>query len=368
MTDRTKDRIKNDETTPTTPTTSTVGAAAPATAFLEAHLTRARGRIEVTAEELAEARTRRSAIGAALREEFTHSRVYSNGSVAHRDALTPLTDIDLGVVVAEAQDTHGPGQKGPSDLQERAAEAIRRELKPTYGELRVEVKGRKRSILVRFNDPVSDRVSDFTADVIIAIEHPSGIGLYIPRYQGWDRSHPEGHTELIATAIRATGGAYAHIVRLLKHWNRRHGKPLCSWNIKALALGCLSTPMTQLDGLLTWFEHAAKELTREETPDPAGVADKPIKLNAPQRQVLDKLTDAAQHMSEAIHLAKSGYPALAQQQLARLFNDDDMMPHPDTGTVLDEEAHRRRAQLAAGTVSSTAAHPRPQVPVKSWAP
>lgn len=53
-------------------------------------------------------------IAAALRAEFPGSKVYVNGSVAHGDALTPLTDVDVGVIVAEAQQTHGPGSAGLS--------------------------------------------------------------------------------------------------------------------------------------------------------------------------------------------------------------------------------------------------------------
>ncbi len=81
---------------------------------LEELLTQARHRIEVTPEEIDEARRRREAIANALQKEFPGSRVYFNGSLAHGDALTPLTDIDLGIVIAEAKHTHGPGKTGPA--------------------------------------------------------------------------------------------------------------------------------------------------------------------------------------------------------------------------------------------------------------
>ena len=65
---------------------------------LEHTLDLARRAIEVAKPELAEARTRRAAIGAVLVKEFPGSRIYINGSVTHGDALTPLADIDLGIV------------------------------------------------------------------------------------------------------------------------------------------------------------------------------------------------------------------------------------------------------------------------------
>ncbi|MEI3867239.1 hypothetical protein V6S02_09125 [Microbacterium sp. CCNWLW134] len=70
----------------------------------------ARARIEVTKAEIDEARKRRVAIVAALAREFVGSRHCFNGSVAHGDALTPLTDVDLGVVIPNPDGTYGPGR------------------------------------------------------------------------------------------------------------------------------------------------------------------------------------------------------------------------------------------------------------------
>ena len=68
------------------------------------------------------------------------------------------------------------------------------------------------------------------------------------------------HTTMVRNAVHSSEVAFARVVRLLKHWARRHEKPLCSWHIKALALGCLTTPTSQLAGLLAWFDHAIADL------------------------------------------------------------------------------------------------------------
>jgi hypothetical protein len=306
----------------------------------------ARRRIQVLEDELDEAKIRRGLIGAALLEEFPGSRIYVNGSVAHGDALTPLTDVDLGVVVAEAVDSHGPGKKGPGDLKDRAADAIRRELAPEYPKLTVIVEGRKRSILVRFGDPVTTGEKDFTADVIVAIDNLGAEGLYIPRYREWDRAHPEEHTRMVHNAIDKTEVAFAWIVRLLKHWNRRNDMPLCSWNVKALALGCLFQPMTQIDGLKVWFDHAIDEISVAETEDPAGVADKPIKLNKSRTEVLAQLREAAGHLVQAVEFEKAGYPVLAWEELALMFRDEQMLPRPDEYDVTMEQARKVRDDKA----------------------
>jgi hypothetical protein len=355
-----------------------MGSMASTSMSLEVLLEDARKRIEVTEDELDEAKLRRSAIAAALRHEFPGSRIYHNGSVAHGDALTPLTDVDTGVVVSGVEEMHGPGLLGPRGLIDRAADAIRRDLKDKYPKLVVIVEGRKRSILVRFGDPVTPGQADFTADVIVAVDNTSAAGLYIPRYGGWDRSHPEKHTELVHQAIKDTKITYARIIRLLKHWNRTHGKPLCSWNIKALALDCLTEPTTLVDGLHLWFTYAEQELAVAETEDPAHVAPKPIKMNKTKTEVIRALKAAQSHLERAIELEQDSYSVLAHDELAKLFHDECMLPAP--GRIAIEAELRRMTMDRAtekdqhGKSSSISSRGlgigamKPPIAVRSWAP
>jgi len=245
------------------------------------------------------------------------------------------------------------------------------------GDLAVEVKGRKRSILIRFRDPVAPGRPDFTADVIVAIANPSAAGLYIPRYDSWDRSDPERHTALVLAAIAATDVAYARIVRLLKHWSRQHGKPLCSWHIKALALGIITAPTGLVAGLRQWFSEAADELAAGDTADPAGVSNKPLKTNIPRTEVVRMFRDAGDRLERAISLEDAGYHLLAVDELAKLFNDQDMLPRPDQVAVAAQEAARLIAAKARDSkqfgapslltgVGAGASRPRPNV--RSWAP
>lgn len=341
---------------------------------LEPLLTDARKRIEVTQVELDEARRRRSVIALVLMREFPGSRVYVNGSIAHGDALTPLTDVDLGVVVPNPDEEYGPGKKGPTTLLDRAARALRAGLREEFGDLRVEYEVRKRSILVKFNDAVTPGADDFTADVIVAVDNVGDDGLFIPRFTCWGRSHPEEHTRRVKQAIKDTHVAYAHVNRLLKHWNRLHGKPLCSWNIKALSLNCLTEPVTQLDGMVAWFEHAIAELSVELTPDPAGVAEKPISVNEKltRLQAVDVLREGQKRLNEAVALEKAGYPVLAHDELARFFLDEEMLPLPDQAAVTAEEGRKFRENVAGigvgvATGTGLGAH-RPRIPAASWAP
>jgi hypothetical protein len=239
---------------------------------LEALINSGRRNIQVTPEELEEARRRRGLIATALRTLWPDRRVYYNGSVAHGDANTPLNDIDLGIVVATAGE-FGPGGHGPLTLMNMAADAIRDHLKDEFPKLTVTVKGQRRAVLVRFGEPVTAGQPDFTADVIVALDHPSEPGLYIPNIElpeQWDRADPETHTRMILAAIAATEKVFAQLIRLLKHWRDHHGNPMCSWNIKVLALDCIDRPMPFLSALDTFFDHAADAISEGPTPDPVG--------------------------------------------------------------------------------------------------
>lgn len=328
----------------------------------------ARTYIQVTDDELDEARSRRAALARALHVAFPGSRHYFNGSVAHGDALTPLTDVDLGVVVPNPLGVYGPGKKGPAELQEHAANVIRRELADTYPDLRIEFRERKRSILIRFRDPIRPGLPDFTADVIVAIDNTSGDGLYIPRYREWDRSHAEKHTQLIAQANARTEAVFARTIRLLKHWNRKNGDTLCTWNIKALALDAGLTAGSLITAMRTWFDYATVSLQHGETRDPAHVSDKPITLKASRTEVLRRLRDASARLEKAVELDQAGFPVLACKELADMFDDEQMLPSPSRPDLLREGARFHNAPpktLGAPTLITST--PRPAMtPVRSW--
>jgi hypothetical protein len=321
---------------------------------LEALINSGRRNIQVTPEELEEARRRRGLIAAALCALWPTGRIYYNGSVAHGDANNPLNDIDLGIVVATAGE-FGPDGHGPLTLMNMAADAIRDHLKDEFPKLTVTVKGQRRAVLVRFGDPVTAGQPDFTADVIVALDHPTEPGLYIPNTElaeQWDRADPETHTRLILAAIAATEKVFAQLVRLLKHWRDHHGDPMCSWNLKVLALECIDAPMTFLHALDVFFDTAAASIASGPTQDPAHVAN-PIKTNLPRREVVWKLRAARDLVRSARSHESAGRPASAQQDLHRLLHN--VVPAANGNDLLKE---RSRTPSTASMTTVT----------RAWAP
>ncbi|MFK0235391.1 hypothetical protein [Streptomyces vinaceus] len=205
-------------------------------------------------------------------------------------------------------------------------------------------------MLVRFGDPVTAGQPDFTADVMTAIPHPSGKGLYIPNMEiadKWDRADPITHTEMVLEAIDKTDKTFARAVRLLKHWNCTHSKPLCSWNIKALALESIATPMPLVEALQAFFAHAAREFKSGQTDDPAGVAG-PIPLNLPINEVRKHLDTAREFIDLAIQREAEARPLTAQHILSRIFPEIV----PDADPTKEEAARLRQEVLHSGSAAS----------------
>ncbi|PSM39925.1 nucleotidyltransferase [Streptomyces dioscori] len=310
-----------------------------------------RRKIQVTDEELDEAKRRRRLLARSALRAFPGSTTYFNGSIAHGDANTPLTDVDLGVVLtAEDAKPYGPGKKSALSLMETVRDVIHEDLDEEFPKLTIEVVGRRRAVLVRFGDPVTNGQPDFTADVMTAIPHPSGCGLYIPNTKiadQWDRADPITHTKMVLQAIEDTKVIFARTVRLLKHWNGTHSKPLCSWNIKALALGCLGEPMPLVNALQVFFTHAADEINKGRTPDPAGVAG-PIPLNMTRPEVHKRLCTARDYINLAIEHEAAGRPLSAQHALHQIL--PELVPDAN---ATQEEADRLASTVRSGGTAAT---------------
>ncbi len=304
----------------------------------------ARKEIAVTPEEIEEARRRRELVAAALKGEFPGSRIYFNGSLAHGDANDPLADFDIGVVVPNPEGEYGPNGRSSEELKDRARDAVKTALGDEFPNLRVEVEGRKRSVLIRFSDPVTARADDFTGDIICAVDHEDR-GLWIPKNDTWDRSHPEEHTRLVRDAIDQTEVVFAHSIRLLKHWNGHHGRPFCPWHIKALALDSITKPLPLVEALEAFFSEALAGLKEGTTPDPAGVGSN-ISPNVTLEDARKKLSQALDHIRAAREAEEEERPLRAQAEMASVLKD--IVPEPDPGALADEDRKTEIGRISVG--------------------
>jgi hypothetical protein len=274
-------------------------------------------RSAITSTEYSEAKERLSLLSSLLIDGF-EQRVYVNGSIVHGDALNPLNDIDLGIILEESWAAR-ERQNSPAVIMERTCEVIETLASKRRVGLTADFVGQKRAVVVRFGDEGKPDF-DFTADVIVALDYKEGQGVLIPNLHrsGWDRSDPIRHSEIIRDANSSTNLTFNSVVRVVKQWNRGAGQPLSSWNIKALALACITRPMSLTEGLHTFFHYAEESLALGLTPDPVGIGD-PIELEMQQESVLAHLNRACDVFDGALANAALGSVSEARESLCELF-------------------------------------------------
>ncbi len=279
----------------------------------------ARRRIAVSDEVLAEARRRRDLIRDIVEEEFHTLRTFGSGSIAHGTQNTPLTDVDTGAVLdRRSYPELGPAGDGPVSIAEQIRTRLRDRLRDEYPDAHFYLGG-KRAIKISFNDPVEVGAEDFTADLIVAIARSDG-GLWIPNLKQnlWEASDPECHTQLVVARNKATGSMFARAIRLAKHANGCHNRPICSFNVTALGLEVLTEQVPLPTGLAQLFRHAADSLRLGPTQDPAGVSG-PIGIGSDLWTAAATYRKLAELAEEALRLAEDGQLAQAQRNWSKVL-------------------------------------------------
>jgi len=252
-------------------------------------------------ETLEAARSRRDEVLSVARGYGGALRTYTAGSIAHRTANDD-TDADCGAVLDRRSYYElGPdGDDGvPNDIVEDVRAYIRGRLKERHPDIVFQLT--KRAIKVTFNEPLQNG-SDPSVDLIVALTRAGG-ALWIPNLERrcWDASDPECHTRLLTAEPAGLRRMRAKVIRLAKAWNNQFSQPgLCSFNIEALALKAIKEETSVADGLVTFFNHAASDLSRRQTPDPAGVSA-PIKTLLERQIVARRLSKAAGTLEIAVN-------------------------------------------------------------------
>ncbi len=287
--------------------------------------------VAATPTELELAESRAQAVIAALGEIYPGAEVYRTGSIAHGDAMSPLNDVDLGVILMDRPDLGiGPGQTGPKYEMERTAARLQEKLRAKFPDLTADPKN-KRSIVLEFNSPERPGGTDFTCDVIIALPGPED-DLLIPNTElstGWDQNDPEWHVDRLKQAEETSRGSFSQTVRLVKHWrNAQDEKPLYSWNIKTLALEAGDVPAQPFESLYRFFEHAVSAVAQGPTENPRK-NEKALTRYPPPAVAKERLTvtlelmDALETLDRARMLALADQPEKALAELKRLLPDID---------------------------------------------
>ena len=227
-------------------------------------------------------------------------RIYQAGSVAQKTANYDA-DADGGAVLDRRSypelGPDGTGEK-PDTIVQEVRSFVTGQLKRNHPDARF--LATKRGMKITYHETLANG-DDPTVDLIIALKR-KGEGLWIPNLESgrWDASHPERHTQLMRDEPGTLRRTRARVVRLAKAWNKQYSKScLSSFNITALALECIDEGMGVAAGLATFFSHAARELPKRLTPDPAGVSPA-IKLLTDRDTAVQRLRQARDWMRTAL--------------------------------------------------------------------
>lgn len=274
-------------------------------------------------------------------------RTYRSGSIAHRTANFD-TDADCGIVLdRRTHPAFGPDGDGagPEDIVEDIHQFLRAELRREHPDIGFRVT--KRAITVTYGEPVLDgRGADPSVDLIVALTRRDAAGLWIPNLdqERWDPSDPERHTALLTDDPKALRQKRARVIRLAKGWNVAFTQPaVCSFNIEALALQSVQQGTGDAEALAIFFEHAAAELKKSQTHDPAGVSP-PIKMLIDQQTAAERFSRAGVQLREA--LRHDSDECAVRAALSKLFKKHVDPCESDT---------RLRAALRKGGASFTPA-------------
>lgn len=315
--------------------------------------------VQVDDGTISDAKGRRTAILDAASTFTGVLRHYRSGSLAYGTAIAPPpnkpndkgVDGDAGIVLDRTVWTDlGPDsdtKEGPGSIVDDVKDHIRPILREAHPDLTVGTTT-KRAILVKFNEPLASG-EDPPVELIVALNRKAG-GLWIPDLirNEWDAADPVTHHRLInEDPKKSLRVRRARVVRLAKHWNKKHASPaFSSFHLQALALeaiddaevGCLLRRTLE-----RFFERAAESLADAMTEDPAGVSGAfHLEQGATKDTAVGRLENAAAAIAAAN--ANPDDDQAVRSELEKVFHSD---------TVAAAEDAREARALASGNRSIT---------------
>lgn len=288
-------------------------------------------------------------------------RDFISGSYGRNTRLTPLDDVDVIIVCADAD--------AWDDDPVRALEACRDLLKPVFPGARTRRGAHAMKIY-----PLDATTGGFHLDIVVAL--PSGEGGTMLRITepegdtGWLRSDPEAHAKALTERNAAWEERVVPAVKMLKSWNRNEGEVLKSFHLEALVLRVLASKGDlKYPELIEALFKAMADAVLTPTTNPAvpdGYVDDEL-TNDERRAIRRKLNAAADAASKAVQ-ARGDDEIRAQQLWHDLFGDPFPAPSDDDRKQALAEAIRTRTAKVgtAGVLISGTAPGRVPIPTRSF--
>ncbi len=227
-----------------------------------------RQNLELSDTESKDAQRRHKDVRANITANFSIARDFLSGSYARHTKTKPLKDVDVLFVLDEKE--RWRRDKPPIDM----LQAFEKSLKKTYvGKDQVGI-GR-RSVSVEFE---KSNYGDDHPGKVLSIDavpaFPCKEGYEIPdKVIGtWIKTNPETHSAQATTKNKALGGTWVPLVKMLRGWNRNHGKPIQpSFLVEVMAETLVDVPFSDYPSEARNFFAAAAATIGNSWADPAGL-------------------------------------------------------------------------------------------------
>jgi hypothetical protein len=227
-----------------------------------------RQRLEISPTEQKDAEKRHGEVRDCIRTGFEVTKDFLSGSYRRHTKTKPLKDVDVLFVLGEKEKWRR--DKPPIET----LQAFEAHLKKTYTEKDQVTIGR-RSVTVEFEKnyyPEEHEGKVLSIDAVPAFA--CGADYEIPdKVTGtWIKTNPDIHREQATAKNKTLDGRWVPLVKMVKGWNRAHGKPIKpSFLVEVMAEGLVDAPFsTYPEEVRNFFAAAEADIDRT-WPDPAGL-------------------------------------------------------------------------------------------------
>lgn len=246
-------------------------------------------------------------------------RDFLTGSYARWTKTKPLKDVDVFCVLHE--DERAYRRKHPRNILQRVEEI----LLPRYGRDHISIDGM--AVTVDFGVAVDEDEDTagqvMSIDVVPAFTKDNHYEIPDAHDGDWIETNPEIHTQLAVDAQKAYQDKWKSLVRMIKKWNRHHGRPVTpSFLLEVMALDLLVPPFSggYPYELKSFFADAADRI-HDDWPDPAGLGPH-VSAGMTTQQKDDAqaaLAQAQDDVTRAIRLAQQGKNGEALRAWREIF-------------------------------------------------
>ena len=233
-----------------------------ATTVAQAFLT-LRQNLEITGLQAETVSTRQTNVRKVVEAGMNVRDSFLTGSYIRSTMIAPLKEADVDIFVVLNSSYFRQYDSNAAGSQAGLLDAVRRVLLKTYT---------KTPDISRNGQAVTIRFDDFLVDVVPAFDREGG-GYLIPNAisRSWISTDPKKHVELMTAANKAHSGQLLPLVKMIKAWNKAHGKFFRSFHLEVLSLQILGrVTISDLPSALRFFFDKARVVVTQQNLDPSG--------------------------------------------------------------------------------------------------